>query len=176
LLRREASFTIGLLLGVSNFFDSWKLAAELAIADMEASNLIPGYRLLTVTESTAVDAASSLVAAINLANRGVVGILGASRSSFAIAVQYYLSALSLPHFSPSATADSLSDKSLYSSFLRTVPSDRYQGIALASLVDYFGWKCAVIAHFQEEYASNSKFSFFFQKIIFTVFKSISLKI
>jgi ABC-type branched-subunit amino acid transport system substrate-binding protein len=149
-----ASISIGLLFDIDPGYGGWREAAKLAIEDLNAAAVAPGFKFRTVFES-APDATTSLTGAIALANRGVVGVVGAERSSFAIAVQYYLGALGVPLVSPSATSDSLSDKSQYPTFTRTLPADRYQGVALASLVSHFGWKCAVITHYQEEYASNS---------------------
>lgn len=56
----------------------------------------------------------------------VVGVLGPMTSSTSTLVAHLLSAYELPQVSYSATADELSDKTVYPYFIRLMPPDNYQ--------------------------------------------------
>lgn len=86
----------------------------------ENPSIMPGYHLRVLMESDGRSVSGSIEGTIRLLERGVVAIIGPSRSIYAQAVQYYVGGRLVPCVSPSATADSLSDKSFYPSFLRTV--------------------------------------------------------
>ncbi|XP_039616976.1 extracellular calcium-sensing receptor-like [Polypterus senegalus] len=69
----------------------------------------------------------------------VLGIIGPSSSSPSVAVATALGPFNIPVISHGASCACLSDKKLFPSFLRTIPSDFYQSRALVELVKYFGW-------------------------------------
>ncbi|XP_051778509.1 extracellular calcium-sensing receptor-like [Erpetoichthys calabaricus] len=69
----------------------------------------------------------------------VLGIIGPSSSSPSVAVATALGPFNIPVISHGASCACLSNKKLFPSFLRTIPSDYYQSRALVELVKYFGW-------------------------------------
>lgn len=87
--------------------------------------LLSGYELRIVMEEGNDTVVGAMQSAIQLMERGAVGIIGPPRSGEVQAVQYYLGGLSMPLVSPTATADFLSDKLLYPSFVRTVRHSSY---------------------------------------------------
>ncbi|XP_030599486.1 extracellular calcium-sensing receptor-like [Archocentrus centrarchus] len=69
----------------------------------------------------------------------VPAVIGLASSSPTRAVAQTLGPFKIPLVSYFATCTCLSDKNLYPSFLRTVPSDLFQVRGLVQLVSYFGW-------------------------------------
>ncbi|XP_068737150.1 extracellular calcium-sensing receptor-like [Montipora capricornis] len=74
-------------------------------------------------------------------NCGVIAIVGPDLSSGALGTSSILSAYGIPQISYGASSSLLDDRSIYSSFFRTCPSDKQLGSSLASLVAHFGWSC-----------------------------------
>ncbi|XP_078515247.1 extracellular calcium-sensing receptor-like [Lissotriton helveticus] len=69
----------------------------------------------------------------------VAGIIGETLSSLTIPMARIMGVLHYPQISHSAAISTLSDKLQFPSFLRTVPGNSFQNIALAQLVGHFGW-------------------------------------
>ena len=68
-----------------------------------------------------------------------------------ISTYFHFSFLQISHLS---TCACLSDKSIYPTFFRTVPSDQFQILALVQLMKNFGWQWVGIIHSVEVYASD----------------------
>ena len=73
-----------------------------------------------------------------LSNR-LVGVVGGSSSPISASISNILSTYYIPQISYGSTSTALSDKKLYRSFLRAIPSDTYQAAAVAEIIAYFGW-------------------------------------
>ncbi|XP_069059369.1 vomeronasal type-2 receptor 26-like [Pleurodeles waltl] len=69
----------------------------------------------------------------------MAGIIGETLSSLTIPMARIMGVLHYPQISHSAAISTLSDKLQFPSFLRTVPGNTFQNIALAQLVGHFGW-------------------------------------
>ncbi|XP_021030766.1 G-protein coupled receptor family C group 6 member A isoform X2 [Mus caroli] len=69
----------------------------------------------------------------------VKAVIGAGYSETSIAVSRMLNLQLMPQVSYESTAEILSDKIRFPSFLRTVPSDFYQTKAMAHLIRQSGW-------------------------------------
>ncbi|XP_030600128.1 extracellular calcium-sensing receptor-like [Archocentrus centrarchus] len=69
----------------------------------------------------------------------VSAVIGLASSSPTRAVAQTLGAFNIPLVSYFATCTCLTDKNLYPSFLRTVPSDLFQVRGLVQLVTFLGW-------------------------------------
>ncbi|XP_069830452.1 extracellular calcium-sensing receptor-like [Dendropsophus ebraccatus] len=67
------------------------------------------------------------------------GIVGELVSALSLPIARLLGVLHYPQISHGSTLSSLSDKINFPSFLRTVPSNMFQNIALSQLVGKFGW-------------------------------------
>ncbi|XP_027136545.1 olfactory receptor CU1 [Larimichthys crocea] len=74
-----------------------------------------------------------------LADSPVPAVIGLASSSPTRAVAHTLGPLNLPLVSYFATCTCLTDKHMYPSFLRTVPSDLFQVRGLVQLVTFLGW-------------------------------------
>ncbi|XP_068709594.1 extracellular calcium-sensing receptor-like [Montipora foliosa] len=69
----------------------------------------------------------------------ISAVIGAASSPISISVANLVGVDETPQISYSSTSVLLSDKSIYPSFFRTIPSDTYQAQALADLLLHFGW-------------------------------------
>ncbi|KAF7218560.1 extracellular calcium-sensing receptor-like [Nothobranchius furzeri] len=119
------------------------------------SDLLPGvklgYRIMDSCDSihTSLQAFFSLVSFSNvethlenstcLSDSPIPAIVGLASSSPSRAVAQTLGSFNIPLVSYFATCTCLSDKQIYPSFLRTVPSDFFQVKGLIQLVTFFSW-------------------------------------
>lgn len=69
----------------------------------------------------------------------VAGVIGGSYSSVSIQVANLLRLFKIPQISYASTSAQLSDKSRYEYFVRTVPPDNFQALAMVDIVQFFNW-------------------------------------
>lgn len=84
----------------------------------------------------------------------MVALLGPPTSHQSVVASLALNTFKLPIVSTTASSPALSDKSLYPTFSRLQPSDAYQGVIMARLVNYFGWKRVAVLSTSESYGSS----------------------
>ncbi|XP_060780396.1 extracellular calcium-sensing receptor-like [Neoarius graeffei] len=84
----------------------------------------------------------------------VQAIIGESESTPTIALTRSTGPFKIPVISHASTCDCLSNRKEYPSFFRTIPSDYYQGRALAYLVKHFGWSWVGAVHSDNDYGNN----------------------
>ncbi|KAK3548750.1 hypothetical protein QTP70_020334, partial [Hemibagrus guttatus] len=84
----------------------------------------------------------------------VQAIIGESESTPTIALTKTTGPFNIPVVSHSATCECLSNRKEYTSFFRTIPSDYYQGRALAYLVKHFGWSWVGAVNSDNDYGNN----------------------
>ncbi|XP_075815352.1 G-protein coupled receptor family C group 6 member A isoform X3 [Microtus pennsylvanicus] len=134
------------------------LAMVHSIEVINNSTLLPGVKLGyeiydTCTEVTAAVAATlRFLSKFNCSRETVTfqcdyssymprvkAVIGAGYSEISMAVSRMLNLQLMPQVSYESTAEILSDKIRFPSFLRTVPSDFYQTKAMAHLIQQSGW-------------------------------------
>ncbi|XP_073402839.1 extracellular calcium-sensing receptor-like [Dendrobates tinctorius] len=71
--------------------------------------------------------------------RTLAGIIGDSASTRSILMAQILGLYRYPQISYFSTSPFLSNRNLFHSFFRTIPSDTFQSRGLAELILYFGW-------------------------------------
>ncbi|XP_044236283.2 G-protein coupled receptor family C group 6 member A isoform X3 [Ursus arctos] len=81
----------------------------------------------------------------------VKAVIGAGYSEITMAVSRMLNLQLMPQVSFESTAEILSDKIRFPSFLRTVPSDFYQTKAMAHLIQKSGWNWIGIIATDDDY-------------------------
>eukprot|EP00026_Physarum_polycephalum_P003708 Phypoly_transcript_03722.p1 GENE.Phypoly_transcript_03722~~Phypoly_transcript_03722.p1 ORF type:complete len:772 (+),score=58.98 Phypoly_transcript_03722:345-2318(+) len=88
-----------------------------------------------------------------------IGVVGAAYSQYSELVQYVLQNYSIPQISPVSTTSELSDKTQYPTFLRTIPSDPSEGLAIAQVIHHFKWSQVALIIGSDTY-SNSLYKSF----------------
>ncbi|KAL7879150.1 hypothetical protein AOLI_G00101240 [Acnodon oligacanthus] len=86
-------------------------------------------------------------------------IIGETYSSVSMAITKTIGPFSVPLISHDATCECLSDKRIYPTFLRTVPSDYYQSRALAEMVKQFGWTWVGAIRRDDDYGNSGMAGF-----------------
>ncbi|XP_044132780.1 extracellular calcium-sensing receptor-like [Bufo gargarizans] len=80
-----------------------------------------------------------------------LAIIGDPLSLFSMAMAAILGVYGYPQVSYAATIHSLSDRFLYPTFFRTIPSDDKQSKALAKLISFMGWKWVGLLSLNSDY-------------------------
>ncbi|XP_029965035.1 extracellular calcium-sensing receptor-like [Salarias fasciatus] len=89
----------------------------------------------------------------------VVGIVGDSTSTNAIAISAVLGLYGVPMVSYFATCSCLSDRQKFPSFFRTIPSDAFQVGAMIQILKHFGWTWAGLLVSDDDYGLHVARSF-----------------
>lgn len=153
---RRPFITVGLVWATLRpIHSAWRRIVDMAMEDINANtSVVPGYILRTVFVDNSDSGASTINAAGDLINRGVVGILGPSRSTQSIALQYYIGGLRVPNIGHSSTADVLSEKLNFPTFFRTVIRDSFQARAMISFMKQNSWANFCVINFSDDYGTG----------------------
>ncbi|KAH8323927.1 hypothetical protein KR074_003157, partial [Drosophila pseudoananassae] len=89
----------------------------------------------------------------------VFGVIGGSYSSVSLQVANLLRLFHIPQISPASTAKTLSDKSRFDLFARTVPPDTFQSVALVDIVKNFNWSYVSTIHSEGSYGKFKQYVF-----------------
>ncbi|XP_017853726.1 metabotropic glutamate receptor [Drosophila busckii] len=87
----------------------------------------------------------------NSSSGPVFGVIGGSYSSVSLQVANLLRLFHIPQISPASTAKTLSDKSRFDLFARTVPPDTFQSVALVDIIKNFNWSYVSTIHSEGSY-------------------------
>ncbi|XP_078069679.1 G-protein coupled receptor family C group 6 member A-like [Mustelus asterias] len=145
----------------SGFDHSIFLHAQAMIHSIEQINnstLLPGVKLgYEIYDScsdviTAIQATTRFISKFNSSDSrieihcnytdyipNVKAVVGDLFSEVSIAVARLLNLYLIPQISYGSSAETLSDKAMFASFLRTVPNDNHQTFAMAKLLESFNW-------------------------------------
>ncbi|KAL7400740.1 hypothetical protein ABVT39_017073 [Epinephelus coioides] len=132
----------------------WMMTMVFAVEEInQNSSLLPGVKLGYQVMDSCDHVHTSLQALLSFLNRStksqtlprclvdspVPAVIGLASSSPTRAIAQTLGPFNLPLVSYFATCTCLTDKHMYPSFLRTVPSDLFQVRGLVQLVTFLGW-------------------------------------
>jgi ABC-type branched-subunit amino acid transport system substrate-binding protein len=131
-------------------------AARMAVKAINAdTSLLPDTVLSIVIRDTATDPTTGAAAATDvITNENVFGIVGAASSSVSKAVAEIGEANEVPVISYSSTNADLSDKTDYPYFLRVVPPDSVQGVALSDILMELGINEVATLSTNDDYGSG----------------------
>lgn len=112
-----------------------RAAFEIAVEEINAdTTLLPATTLKFLIRDTATDATTGATVAQELLDLGVHGLVGAASSGVSKAIAEKAEIAKVPQISYSSTNADLSDKAEYPYFLRVVPPDSVQGVAIADIL------------------------------------------
>lgn len=141
-------------------------SVSLGFAAVTSEQLLPSGVTMDYVYKDDVDQGAALLAANDLSSQcpcrdgePVVGVIGPAFSSHATLSQLLFAHANVPQISPSATDSTLSDKSLYPTFMRMVPTDQEQTKVIASFVRQYGWTRVAFYYTNEAYGSSGFASF-----------------
>ncbi|XP_039612141.1 taste receptor type 1 member 3 isoform X1 [Polypterus senegalus] len=83
-----------------------------------------------------------------------IAIVGPSNSEMMAITGKLFSFFLIPQVSYGATCDIFSNKNLYPSFLRTVPSDKLQAMGMVKVVSHFKWNWIAVLGSEDEYGKQ----------------------
>jgi len=147
-INNNKSLLPGITLG-ANIFDTCGMATYALEQSLE---FIRGsFTTLDTTEFICNDGSTA-----KPRNKGssVAGVIGGSYSSVSIQVANLLRLFKLPQISYASTSASLSDKTRYDYFVRTVPPDVLQAKALVDIVQVFNWTYVSTVQSEGEYGKS----------------------
>ena len=81
----------------------------------------------------------------------VVGIVGLSRSATTIPATRLAELYNIPVISYAASSQELTDKTQFPYFLRTVPPDDFQSVAIVDIVKHYQWEYIGLIHSTDSY-------------------------
>ena len=123
------------------------------------SSLLPGITLRfeirdTCTQANyALEQSLDFVSARRSATLGISGVVGAASSSVSIAVASLLRLFKIPQISYASTAKTLSDRTRFDYFFRTLPPDSLQTQVMADLIQHFNWTYIYAIHSDDVYGT-----------------------
>ncbi|XP_022776636.1 glutamate receptor 3.7 [Durio zibethinus] len=131
-----------------------KPAMEAAISDINATPRILNGTHLNLSMSDAYcNVFLGSTEAFQVIEKEAVAIIGPQSSSIAHMISGIANALRVPLVSYAATDPTLSALQ-FPFFLRTVQSDFNQMVAMADLVDFYGWKEVIAIYVDDDYGRN----------------------
>lgn len=116
---------------------------DLAISEINSiAGFLGDYMIQTVAKDTLLSTSLAAVNLKQLASYNILGFVGPYGSDLAIAYAQASgsSTKQIPIVSYEATDSSLSDSTIYPSFLRTVQPDGLQAVAVAMVLNIYNWK------------------------------------
>ena len=130
------------------------------------SSFLPGVTLAYEIRDTCVRPNRALEQSLNYVTErtltignetnvpGVSGVVGAASSGVSIDTANLLRLFDIPQISYASTAKTLSDKTRFDYFFRTVPPDSLQAQAMVDIVEYFNWTYVIAMHSGDTYGSE----------------------
>ncbi|KAI8376579.1 uncharacterized protein BYT42DRAFT_534211 [Radiomyces spectabilis] len=136
-------------------------AIRMAVAEINAKRLIPGAYITLVEKDSypkPVEGQAAITqavfSAISLIQDGVIGVIGDVSSSWTSLSALMTSTLQIPQCSFSAIANSLSDKTQYGYFFRTIPTNLLYADAALSFIISQGWPMLGVLYSNDDFGQQ----------------------
>nr|BBE15826.1 taste type 1 receptor 3-2 [Cyprinus carpio] len=162
---------------ISTFGLSLALAMKFSLDEINSKeNLLPGITLGFESYDTCMQPAIVMKPVLQLLTKGtteeldvtcnytdykprVIAIIGPNSSDLVPVIGKLIGFFLMPLISYGATSDMFSDKETFPSFMRTVPSDRWQVTAMVQLLKEFGWNWVSVVGSDDEYGQKGQQQF-----------------
>ena len=147
--------------GLQAYGESCLNGVKMAVDEVNAAGGLLGEPVELKVGDTQTKAQPALDAAKKLVSiEGVAGMIGALSSGNTIPVaQSVAAAYGVPMVSPASTAPTITDLADSDFLFRTVPSDAFQGVALAKVVSEQGFKKVAVLYVNNDYGQGLAESF-----------------
>ncbi|KAI9018770.1 periplasmic binding protein-like I [Phycomyces nitens] len=136
-------------------------AIRMAATEINVRQLIPGAYITLVEKDSypkEVEGQAAITqavfSAVSLIQEGVIGLIGDISSSWTSLSALMTSTLQIPQCSFSAVATSLSDKTQYGYFFRTIPTDLLYVDAALSFITSQGWPTIGILYSSDDFGQQ----------------------
>lgn len=140
----EAGFDSGSMHGVKTAAQS---ISKSGLLSKWNTTIVPFYKAVGYSDPYAVEAALELA----MESR-VNAVIGGGSSGRSVLANYVFSMAGVPQVAQTSTSPLLSDKEIFPTFSRVVPSDVWQGELLAGIVRDLGWRSISILYSTDDYA------------------------
>ncbi|KAK3031874.1 hypothetical protein RJ639_035644 [Escallonia herrerae] len=131
-----------------------KVAMEFAVSDVNADpRILNGTELKLIMEDADCSVFLGSVQAFQVIEREVVAIIGPQSSAIAHMLSQIANGIQVPLISYAATDPTLSALQ-FPYFFRSTQSDSYQMVAMADLIDFYGWKEVIAIFVDDDYGRN----------------------
>lgn len=128
-----------------------KTAIEVAIEDVNANvKILNATRLNLIIQDTDCCGFIGYMQALQLMENEVVAILGPQSSGIAHVISHVVNELHIPLISFAATDPSLASLQ-YPYFIRATQNDHFQMNAVASFIEYYGWRDVISIFVDDDY-------------------------
>ncbi|GBM00754.1 Metabotropic glutamate receptor [Araneus ventricosus] len=114
---------------------------------------------INTVDATTFECADGSAPTMKFTTKAITGVVGGSYSEVSLQVANLLRLFKIPQISPASTGTSLSDKTRYDFFARTVPPDTFQAIALVDLVQSFNWSYVSLVSSEGQYGDSGMTAF-----------------
>uniref|UniRef100_A0A1J3H3D2 Glutamate receptor n=2 Tax=Noccaea caerulescens TaxID=107243 RepID=A0A1J3H3D2_NOCCA len=131
-----------------------KIAINEAVKDVNSNpDILHGKHLQVSMQNSNCSGFMGMVEALRFMEKDIVGIIGPQCSVVAHMISHMANELRVPLLSFAVT-DPVMSPLQFPYFIRTSQSDLYQMDAIASIVDYYGWKEVIAVFVDDDYGRN----------------------
>lgn len=114
---------------------------------------------INTVDANAFECSDGAVPKLRFSSKAISGVIGGSYSEVSLQVANLLRLFRIPQISPASTGTSLSDKTRYDFFARTVPPDTFQALAMVDVVQRFNWSYVSLVTSEGQYGDSGMTAF-----------------